>query len=101
MDLEVLRTVKCGSETLPAIGTTQQAIVGLDLATTRSEIAVVENGVPRILPNLLGEPYTRSSVLVDEDHTMHISTAAVKEFMTGKYKAGDLVEVMKRLRGAK
>jgi molecular chaperone DnaK (HSP70) len=42
-------------------------IVGIDLGTTSSPIAIWENGGARLMPNRLGEVLTPSCVSVDED----------------------------------
>jgi molecular chaperone DnaK (HSP70) len=42
-------------------------IVGIDLGTTNSPIAIWENGGARLMPNSLGEVLTPPCVSVDED----------------------------------
>ncbi|MEM7481615.1 MAG: Hsp70 family protein [Acidobacteriota bacterium] len=46
--------------------TLNSTIVGIDLGTTNSLIAVVESEGPRILPNAVGDDLTPSAVLVDQ-----------------------------------
>lgn len=41
------------------------AVIGIDLGTTNSLVAVLEGGAPRVLPNALGELLTPSAVAVD------------------------------------
>jgi molecular chaperone HscC len=51
-------------------------IVGIDLGTTNSLIAVWEAGGPRLIPNALGENLTPSCVSLDEDGTVLVGRAA-------------------------
>jgi molecular chaperone HscC len=44
--------------------------VGIDLGTTYSLVAVVQNGEPKIIPNSLGEMLTPSAVNVDGDRVL-------------------------------
>ncbi len=57
-------------------------IVGIDLGTTNSLIAVWHNGEPRLIPNSLGEFLTPSCVSVDEDGTILIGKAARERLQT-------------------
>jgi len=57
-------------------------IVGIDLGTTNSLIAVWQNGEPRLIPNSLGEFLTPSCVSVDEDGTILIGKAARERLQT-------------------
>jgi len=50
--------------------------VGIDLGTTYSLVAAVEGGVPRVLPNRLGELLTPSAVSVADDGTVLVGAAA-------------------------
>jgi len=50
--------------------------VGIDLGTTYSLVAVVEGGVPRVLPNRVGELLTPSAVSVTDDGTLLVGAAA-------------------------
>jgi molecular chaperone HscC len=57
-------------------------IVGIDLGTTNSLIAVWENGAPRLIPNSLGEKLTPSCVSVDEDGSILVGRAARERLQT-------------------
>jgi molecular chaperone HscC len=57
-------------------------IVGIDLGTTNSLIAVWENGAPRLIPNSLGEVLTPSCVSVDEDGSILVGRAARERLQT-------------------
>lgn len=57
-------------------------IVGIDLGTTNSLIAVWQNGEPRLIPNSLGEFLTPSCVSVDEDGSILIGKAARERLQT-------------------
>ncbi len=51
-------------------------IVGIDLGTTYSLVAVLRDGVPTPLPNALGELLTPSAVSVDESGQVMVGAAA-------------------------
>lgn len=51
-------------------------IIGIDLGTTYSLVAVLENGVPRVLPNALGEWLTPSAVSVRPDGEVLVGAPA-------------------------
>lgn len=72
-------------------------IVGIDLGTTNSLIAVWENGRPRLLPNSLGEFLTPSCVSVDEDGTILVGRAARERLQTHPDKTA---AVFKRFMGS-
>lgn len=57
-------------------------IVGIDLGTTNSLIAVWEDGAARLIPNSLGEILTPSCVSVDEDGTILVGRAARERLQT-------------------
>ncbi|MBV8634975.1 MAG: molecular chaperone HscC, partial [Burkholderiaceae bacterium] len=57
-------------------------IVGIDLGTTNSLIAVWEPGGPRLIPNALGEVLTPSCVSIDEDGTILVGRAARERLQT-------------------
>ena len=57
-------------------------IVGIDLGTTNSLIAVWENGAPRLIPNSLGETLTPSCVSVDVDGSILLGRAARERLQT-------------------
>ena len=57
-------------------------IVGIDLGTTNSLIAVWQNGAARLIPNRLGEVMTPSCVSIDEDGTVLVGRAARERLQT-------------------
>lgn len=57
-------------------------IVGIDLGTTNSLIAVWQAGASRLIPNRLGEVLTPSCVSVDEDGTILVGRAARERLQT-------------------
>lgn len=57
-------------------------IVGIDLGTTNSLIAVWEHGAARLIPNSLGETLTPSCVSLDEDGTVLVGRAARERLQT-------------------
>jgi molecular chaperone HscC len=57
-------------------------IVGIDLGTTNSLIAVWQDGAPRLIPNSLGEFLTPSCVSVDEDGSILVGRAARERLQT-------------------
>ena len=57
-------------------------IVGIDLGTTNSLIAVWEDGAARLIPNTLGEVLTPSCVSVDEDGSILVGRAARERLQT-------------------
>ena len=55
----------------------QDTIVGIDLGTTNSAVAVMQDGIVRVLPNALGELLTPSAIAWDERaDTMLVGRAA-------------------------
>ena len=54
----------------------KSAIVGIDLGTTFSLVAVLRDGVPVVLPNALGELLTPSAVSVADDGTVLVGAPA-------------------------
>ena len=50
--------------------------VGIDLGTTNSAVAVFDNGVPRLLPNALGQRLTPSAVGLGDDGQLLVGLAA-------------------------
>ncbi|WP_435035911.1 Hsp70 family protein [Pseudomonas neuropathica] len=52
------------------------ALLGIDLGTTNSLIAVWQDGQARLIPNALGEILTPSVVSLDEDDTILVGKAA-------------------------
>jgi molecular chaperone HscC len=61
---------------------TRSPIVGIDLGTTFSLIAVLEQGVPRLLPNAVGEFLTPSAVSMGDDGTLLVGAAAAARATT-------------------
>ncbi len=57
-------------------------IVGIDLGTTNSLIAVWQDGAPRLIPNSLGEVMTPSCVSIDDDGTVLVGRAARDRLQT-------------------
>ena len=57
-------------------------IVGIDLGTTNSLIAVWEAGGPRLIPNSLGELLTPSCVSLDKDGTVLVGRSARDRLQT-------------------
>jgi len=57
-------------------------IVGIDLGTTNSLIAVWEDGAPRLIPNSLGQMLTPSCVSVDDDGAILVGQAARERLQT-------------------
>jgi len=57
-------------------------IVGIDLGTTNSLIAVWDSGQARLIPNSLGEVLTPSCVSVDDDGSILVGRAARERLQT-------------------
>ncbi len=57
-------------------------IVGIDLGTTNSLIAVWENGAARLIPNSLGDVLTPSCVSIDDDGSILVGRAARERLQT-------------------
>ncbi len=57
-------------------------IVGIDLGTTNSLIAVLDGAKPTLLPNKLGQVLTPSAVSVAEDGTILVGEAAKDRLLT-------------------
>ncbi|MBU0552874.1 Hsp70 family protein [Myxococcota bacterium] len=57
-------------------------IIGIDLGTTHSLVAVFEDGAPRILKNRLGESLTPSAVSIDEEGVIHVGAVAAARRLT-------------------
>ncbi|WP_070107504.1 molecular chaperone HscC [Burkholderia plantarii] len=65
-------------------------IVGIDLGTTNSLVAVWENGQPRLVANSLGEFMTPSCVSLDEDGSVLVGRAARERLQTHPEKTAAL-----------
>jgi len=63
-------------------GGARSPIVGIDLGTTFSLVAVLEQGVPRLLPNAVGEVLTPSAVSVGDDGSLLVGAAAAARATT-------------------
>ncbi|MSR54243.1 MAG: heat-shock protein Hsp70 [Gemmataceae bacterium] len=57
-----------------------ELIIGIDLGTTNSEVAVVENGVPRVLPGDDGDPILPSFVGLADDGRLLVGKAARNQY---------------------
>jgi molecular chaperone HscC len=57
-------------------------IVGIDLGTTNSLVAVWRDGAPHLVPNSLGEVLTPSCVSLDDDGTILVGRAARERLQT-------------------
>jgi molecular chaperone HscC len=57
-------------------------IVGIDLGTTNSLVAVWQDGVPRLIPNALGAFLTPSCVSIDKDGAVLVGQAARERLQT-------------------
>lgn len=57
-------------------------IIGIDLGTTNSLVAVWQDGQPRLLPNALGDRLTPSCVSLDEDGSVLVGRAARDRLQT-------------------
>ncbi|MFT3736898.1 MAG: molecular chaperone HscC [Rhodocyclaceae bacterium] len=72
-------------------------IVGIDLGTTNSLIAVWREGRSQLIPNSLGEFLTPSCVSIDEDGSLLIGRAALERLQTHPDKSA---AVFKRYMGS-
>ena len=52
-------------------------IIGIDLGTTNSLVAIWRDGKASIIPNALGEHLTPSCVSIDDDGSVLVGRAAV------------------------
>jgi molecular chaperone HscC len=70
-------------------------IVGIDLGTTNSLIAVWENGQARLIPNSVGELLTPSCVSIDDDGSVLVGRAARERLQTHpRASAGNFKRMM-------
>jgi len=60
-------------------------MIGIDLGTTNSAIAVWRDGRPQLIPNSLGQVLTPSAVSVDDDGQLLIGMAARERQVTHPY----------------
>ena len=70
-------------------------IVGIDLGTTNSEIAVVEDGKPRVL-NVDGDPILPSMVGLTEDGRLLVGKPARNQYVVAPERT---VKSIKRMMG--
>ena len=57
-------------------------IIGIDLGTTNSLVAIWRDGKAAIIPNALGEHLTPSCVSIDDDGTVLVGRAARERLQT-------------------
>lgn len=72
------------------------SIVGIDLGTSTSEIAVLTDGIPQVIPNHLGEYITPSVVGISEEGKIIAGSEAAEQLLL---KPEDTVMEVKRLMG--
>lgn len=72
-------------------------IVGIDLGTSTSEIAILENGKPQMIPNHFGELITPSVVSIDENGTITVGREAKEQMLL---RSNDTIIEIKRLMGS-
>ncbi len=72
-------------------------IVGIDLGTTNSLVAVFRHGAPELIPNALGHFLTPSAVSVADDGTMLVGLAARERLAS---HPGSTVTAFKRAMGS-
>ncbi len=72
-------------------------IAGIDLGTSTSEIAVLENGKPQVIPNEQGDYITPSVVGIDNDGNIIVGKEARDQLLL---KPADTVIEVKRLMGS-
>jgi molecular chaperone HscC len=58
------------------------AVCGIDLGTTNSLIAIIEDGQPKLIPNVLGQVLTPSCVGIDETGTVLVGEGAKERLIT-------------------
>ena len=71
----------------------KEPIVGIDLGTTYSLVAVLRDGVPTVLPNALGKTLTPSAVSVEKSGQVFVGESALSRQST---HAADTVTAFKR-----
>ena len=54
-------------------------IIGIDLGTTNSLVAVWQDGESRLIPNAFGEYLTPSVVSIEEDGTIYVGKTAKEQ----------------------
>ncbi|WP_313792115.1 Hsp70 family protein [Novosphingobium cyanobacteriorum] len=63
-------------------GDNARMIVGIDLGTTNSAVAVWQDGVPHLVPNALGELLTPSAISMSRDGATLVGAAALDRMAT-------------------
>ncbi|MCM8899914.1 Hsp70 family protein [Caldicoprobacter algeriensis] len=72
-------------------------IIGIDLGTSTSEVAILENGKPKVIPNSKGQIITPSVVGIDQDGNLLIGQDARDQML---FRPKDTVIEVKRLMGS-
>ena len=67
---------------IPIAGAHRRTLVGIDLGTTNSLVAILQHGRPVIIPNRLGEGLTPSAVSLDGDGTVLVGAPALARATT-------------------
>lgn len=57
-------------------------LIGIDLGTTNSLVAVMRDGKPHLIPNALGDTLTPSAISLSEDNTVLVGRAARDRALT-------------------
>lgn len=73
----------------------KEKIVGIDLGTTMSAIAIVEGGKPEIIPNSEGERITPSVVAFTEEGERLVGTLAKRQAVTNPERT--ILEIKRRM----
>ncbi|MFC1600733.1 molecular chaperone DnaK [Candidatus Sumerlaeota bacterium] len=73
-----------------------QIVIGIDLGTTNSVVAVVQGGEPLVLPNIEGKNRTPSIVAIAADDTTLVGEVAQRQIVTNPQRT---VSAVKRLMG--
>ena len=73
-------------------------VIGIDLGTTNSVMAVMEGGMPMVIPNAEGDRLTPSVVAIDRDGKRLVGKLAGRQAITNP---GNTVFSIKRLMGRK
>jgi molecular chaperone HscC len=73
-------------------------IIGIDLGTTNSAVAIWRDGRAELIPNALGELLTPSAISVASDGTTYVGAAALDRLAT---HPGETVTGFKRMMGTK
>ena len=73
----------------------KEKIVGIDLGTTFSEIAIVEGGKPEIIPNAEGERITPSVVAFTEEGERIVGTLARRQAITNPERT--ILEIKRKM----